>query len=136
MIQEEINEGNKIIGEFVGLEVTSIGNNEYKYITKKLSPWKVATVKPGKFQENYLESADFWTDIIKFHSDWNWLIPVYSKIMQSCFDDKSTNYNENYYNLIDSFDVCTHDDRIDSAFYAVVEFLKWYNETNNNTDSI
>jgi hypothetical protein len=134
MTQEEIIEGNKIIGEFVGLEITSIKSNEYQYATRKLSPWRVATIKLGKTQEDYTNSANFWTFDIKFHSSWDWIIPVLKKCHQEELN-KGWHKIDCLSHTLEIKDLLS-DDAIFYIWKEVIEFIKWYNETNNNTNSI
>jgi len=60
---------------------------------------------------------------LKYHSSWDWLVPVYSKIMCQGENDDS----DDIYNLQSDFENAIFNDRIGWAFNAIVEFLKLYN---------
>ncbi len=56
---------------------------------------------------------------LKYHSSWDWLIPVVEKILNICLDSDSM---EPYYNITDAIP------EIQSVWLACVEFVKWWNE--------
>jgi hypothetical protein len=72
----------------------------------------------------------FHPDDMKFHTDWNWLMPVIRKIEELGNDVLiTTNYIQISFDEGEQFIVI--DDlniKIDSVYNAVVEFIKWYNE--------
>ena len=92
---------NKLIAEFMGLEteVSNKGIVEYYHIEFDSGEWYEAEDLP--------------------YDEWNWLMPVVSKIL--------TNENLIGYrlreNIMDSLPYGIPDDTYD----AVVEFIKWYN---------
>jgi hypothetical protein len=76
---------------------------------------------------------------LKFHEDWNMLIPVYSKIMLTCREEDPdvsisgvVTYDDDIYDLQNKFEEAVFGNRIDLAFDAIVTFLKYYNERGNN----
>jgi hypothetical protein len=56
------------------------------------------------------------TKELKFHSDWNWLMPVIDK----CYQEHMSKH------IADAVMTCDKD----KAYQAVVEFIKWYNNNN------
>ena len=116
MCEEEYNEGNKLIAEFMGLEKNDFGywvNKDYLFGAQ-------------------LKLFDFE---LKFHSSWDWLMPVVEKIEKDMdmwirierdyifvcrFND--------YSGIISSSNTFTHNKgKIYGVWLAVVEFIKWYN---------
>ena len=59
---------------------------------------------------------------LKYHSDWNWLMPVVEKCL-FVSDEELDNWEEHYENIDDAF----YQVDIDEVWGAVVEFIKWYN---------
>lgn len=119
MKPEEIIEGNKLIAEFRGLREESPGR------------WYDPTQIPHpRFRE------------LKYHSSWDWLMPVVEKIEDSHklsegygFSVMIDNWNCEIQNLISgeiisSFNPSSHPihSKIEAAWLAVVEFIKWYNQ--------
>lgn len=95
-------ENNKLIAEFMGLPINHYGDYN---IDKNIMGFDMIVCSP----------AD-----TKFHSSWDWLMPV----VQKCYkiDDE-----EGFDNLVDA--VSTLD--FDAIYQAVVEFIKKYNEEKN-----
>lgn len=98
MAQEEI-EGNKLIAEFDGLTISKSGKT---YRKKNGSPFK--------------------SNDCKYHSSFDWTIPVVRKIFKTQWIDKNSLPR---LSLIKGA-MCNCD--IQELFKAVVEFLKWYNK--------
>jgi len=129
MTQEEILEGNKLIAKFIGLEPHSMFPDEYT------APFGFEWMSVY-MNCNFQYEREYHKDIIiesfmKFHNDWNWLIPVIAKIYS--IDDYLINSeNEcNYFfeagiyqdDLV--YGITTNDIKI--TFDRVIEFIKWYN---------
>lgn len=67
---------------------------------------------------------------MKFHTSWDWLMPVYNKLMQ--IDDISfaTTIDGLIYSHADCFEIVTEaltNGSIDKFFDAIVIFIKWVN---------
>jgi hypothetical protein len=103
-------ENNKLLAEFLG------------WHSKKIN---VTASRPkGDGIEMYLKEVteynrEFIDNELKFHTDWNWIMPVVEKIL-----DISLNLDtmEMYYEITDSIP------RLDHVHEACVMFVKWYNE--------
>ena len=108
---ENITENNRLIADFMGLDVF--------YDTKVHHE----TAEKNKVTE------------MKYHSDWNWLMPVVEKIESLVFT------NDIYYNfnilggcqvyvissdMEELIDVSAKT-KLLSVYEAVIEFIKWYN---------
>lgn len=117
MTQEEIIEGNKFIADFMGGKwVTDMSSHEF-----------------GGFMELKNPKDLYFCDttLLKYHSSWDWLMPVIAKIMAL--------------NLQESNDLCQREPSfyirpirnvlcgidIEETWLAVVKFIKWYNNTNH-----
>lgn len=61
----------------------------------------------------------------KFHSSWDWLMPVVQKTMQTDM------HSEGIENLLDAMTSAFHNVSIDELYKAVIEFINWYNLQNN-----
>jgi len=92
-------EDNKLIAEFMGLE-TSNGL---------------------VFQD--ANTKEFHS--IKYHKDWNWLMPVVDKI---------ENYLSKNVGKVGYFDECLNSNDLDIRYQAVVEFINEYNITNEKSN--
>lgn len=121
MTNEQILEGNKLICAFMGMREHSIYKELYFNI---LNVHKYDTVN--------LKDT-------KFHSSWDWLMPVVEKI-------ENTKAKESFYFDVDILStgviissVANHvvqitqeeiqsTSKIEAVYNAVIEFIKWYNE--------
>lgn len=69
---------------------------------------------------------------VHFDTEWDWLIPVYSKIMESEFSTANTEE----FDLQTEFEEAVYRNRLDLAFDAIVKYLKEIrprNEAENST---
>lgn len=127
MIEEkEIIEDNKLIAEFM----------EYKFDGIEFIIPEHTIIIPFDCQPKKSTSLHCFTTTIykpkdlKFHSSWDWLIPVIKKIREII------NVKLN----IDSFEeikeqkltLNPYDYDIEQVYKAVVEFIKWYNQNKND----
>lgn len=123
MKKEQILNSNKLIAEFMGAK--SI-HNPTGYDIHDDKDWY-------KYNELNYESTDF-----KFHSSWDWLIPVLEKIEQLgyhtriCFDDFGSwmqiHYGLSVADTDETKALNQHGTKIENTFKSVVEFIKWYNK--------
>lgn len=91
-------DNNKMIAEFMGLNIDN------------------------GVQSDYMEHE------LKYHKDWNWLMPVVKKINQVCgYDD----YNKSRLHLQRVLNDCINENAvgIDEVHKAIVEFINQYNKT-------
>ena len=100
---------NKIIAEFMGL-------------TEPFELPQFGTIRPdGEFK------TEFNTHQLKYHTSWDWLMPVVEKIKILVMEDDS----DELYNS-EEWDNITHtlvQIEIKSVYQAVVEFINEYNKT-------
>ena len=145
MKQEIINEGNRLIAEFVGYKLQP-ADTGWKYLFR------------GYREHYYIENSDYpntspkyrriLLKIMPFDYDWNWLMPVVEKIekMGYSVDNRATfNYNNfnnsdtpivEYICIISNSNIVansrdyypTKESKILATWFAVVEFIKWHND--------
>lgn len=133
MVQKEIIEDNKLIAEFMGwsshpkLENCSINRNKNRILP---------------FWVSY--NMEIPNDEFKYHSSWDWLMPVVEKIESLNFKtvlatSELTCYKY-YMNIITGIGIvketidnpsklmCKSNSKIECVWSTVVEFIKWYNK--------
>ena len=93
---------NKLIAEFMGWDVKSL-----------------TTIPPNLHLSN-LELDNGEVMQLKFHTSWDWLMPVVVK----CFDVFGNTDNIDYCKLNDALLTCN----IEELYSVVVEFIKEYNK--------
>jgi len=117
MSKEEILEGNKLIAKFMGAEVSQAYSKTKEqdgvmfYYPKDSSP--------DMFRN--LSSAS-----IKYHSSWDWLMPVYIKIAKE--EKLWGDYEKSIIIFNIMYDRLGDAEGIDKVYESVVEFIKWYNQ--------
>lgn len=109
MKNEVITENNILIAEFMNYEKQTWSYND-----------AVAYYTP--FKENSL-----FSDKLKFHTDWNWLMQVVEKIFNTCEitpDELDYEWGILFKQIHNSF----YYPKIEAVYNACIEFIKWYNE--------
>ena len=108
MTSKEILDGNKIIAEFLGINKKVYGETGTTY---------------------YIDGTPYQFFKLKYHSSWDWLMPVVEEIenvldgdVSISIKDDSCNINSNYYGI--SVEGYT---KIESVWIACVKFITWYN---------
>jgi hypothetical protein len=110
---EEIQENNKLIGEFMGLIISN--------------------------RENYDSQLHTNVDAdLKFHSSWDWLMPVVEKIeLIETIDVDILQNGTRIYEwrsgglvIADNVANISYDRKIEHTYDAVIQFIKWFNENN------
>jgi len=103
MTQEQILEGNKVIAEFMG---------------KKLPTDEYVIPIDGELNLCY------WVDELRFHSSWDWLMPVVRKIVEYCINESDDAFmSDEYTSILETVSLAV----IEDSFKVVVEFIKCYN---------
>lgn len=127
MTQEEIIEGNKLIAEFMGGKSYK-GSNYifYSFINGNIKPYSEFL---DEFKWGYGCPLDYE---LKFHSSWDWLMPVVEKIyMLDEVKDVAVHYDYTRIWLQKGFiesNSYTYNSFIEECWLTIVEFIKWYNE--------
>jgi hypothetical protein len=109
MTQEEIIQGNKLIAEFMGGIKPDLFCNGVK---QSENAWNHNDIN------NPLCGGKYYDDSLKYHTSWNWLMPV----VERC--NSIINHIE-YFSRDLQRALCAAD--IELVFIAVIEFIKWYN---------
>lgn len=130
MTQEEILEGNKLIAEFL------YPNLRDRVLTRELILGEEAYAKMVIIHEDY--------HLLRYHSSWDWLMPVVEKIEQikcvNVYTSKTTHgefsieisyETPSYAGIQNNKSIFIKDKtltKIESTYKAAIEFIKWYNE--------
>ncbi len=67
------------------------------------------------------DKRDYLEDCVKYHTSWDWLMPV----VQKCFDTQQPSEGQHYF-INESLLTM----KIEVVYDRVVEFIKQYNESN------
>lgn len=131
MEQAEIIEGNRLIAEFMGFYITEF-NGSYHFVCKE-----------RKKPEHLNQAWEFRLEEAKYHSSWDWLMPVVEKIGQSVnvmiqvkicrfsrrFMEAKKFMKENGLNSFEDVDPITEHNEstfIGNIWLCCVDFIKWY----------
>ena len=112
MSDQEIFEGNVIIAKYRGAKPCKKHPDKQIFL---------------RIKNNKQPSLQYW-HLLKYHSSWDWLIPVIDEI-------RSSNYYLDYYlSDLGQFNDGIHINTkfISVTFESVVEYLKWYNSKKLN----
>lgn len=84
-------------------------------------------VRPSLYWVNIPEIKWVTVEEMKFHSDWNWLIPVIKRISTIV----STELNAEEFAIKEGYSerLNPYDYDMQSLYKGCVEFIKWYNST-------
>lgn len=125
MTTEEIIQKNKMIAEFMGIK------------TKKYSD--TPTVTRWQYGNSMLFESD-----LKYHSSWDWLMPVVEKIKSLDFQvDTFSDYtriekcrNEVRISELGSnptfIKLVQRESALEAMYLAVIDFIQWYNDNLKN----
>ena len=112
-------ENNKLIAEFMGAIPIYLGaSKEYEMYGI------IDCIEDGVDEKHF-----FIEDEMMFLSSWDWLMPVIATIYDSSHADVNNN-------LIGDITHALLDVNIEVTYEAVVEFIKWFNQKQNNEESI
>ena len=115
---------NKLIAEFMGANPTKESTNVYAYEMYGI----IDTIEDGVNEQHFFLSSE-----MKFHSSWDWLMPVVDKIESFEDDNRCCKYNvkieQCWTEIIDNktsdrIVLVDADDKKLSTFKAIVVFIK------------
>jgi hypothetical protein len=132
MTEQEILDGNELIAKFMYPQRDK-RRKDYPF------PFAVIQVVPaediigyGKVPEGEIKHFSGPPNMIKYHSSWDWLMPVVEKIEglghiitirdQDCWIDLNTG---------EEFGAGSQGSKLSSIYVAVIDFIKWYNKQQN-----
>ena len=132
MTHQEIITGNKLIAEFIGIKLHGGGTSIFdepslKYFRKTtyeqdgLCKYCHNNVNHGHNIRCYVLD----TDQLKYHTSWDWLMPVYAKIRQVKIEDNH-DVSAKIESVFKYADFAFETDSILSLWKVIVEYLKWY----------
>lgn len=115
MTEEEIINGNKLIAGFMGIKLENNWRDGYDYALQHVYG----------FNDEYYDCR--LASNLGFHSSWDWLMPVVEKIwaITGC---RTLFYFEANEKLTIYSNIQSSDAKIE-IWSAVIEFIKWYNES-------
>jgi|LakMenE18May11ns_1017448.scaffolds.fasta_scaffold9792514_3 hypothetical protein len=129
-------ENNKIIAEFMGLELEETLSGKFVYARNEFN-------NPNK--ENDCQTNFYEANELCFHSDWNWLMEVVDKIESLGYiSNQDSRICEGSLKPIYYFRIFIKHYKgqnvgyskantgIEAVYNACVEFIKWYNDENNS----
>ena len=111
-------EQNKLIAEFMGYKLMSCNHGK---------AWDIGKCIPSKDHLFPIQGVLHTGNELKFHTSWDWLMPVVSKITR---DEQyiGNDYREHLLDIVPY-------GLIEDTYNAVVEFIKWYNNNSFKTSS-
>ena len=112
---------NKIIAEFMGLEIT-----KDKVIVPEMFQVEEHPFHLLKWIDDFREVDNLPPNSLNnlhFHSDWNWLMQVVEKILKDFY---KLNPCPIYLKM--NIEKALNEVNIDATYNSCVEFIKWYNE--------
>jgi len=122
-------EGNKLIAEYM----------QYGYEPNFGKGYYVPDDTNGPARSFVVESK------LKFHSSWDWLMPVVEKIDSLGYETEILSYNDvkdssriNQCVILQNNNVIVRPDaktKIEATWQAVVDFIQWHNSTVSNPDN-
>jgi hypothetical protein len=129
MTTKEINEGNKLIAQFLGYQYIQF-NNPLKI---KAGWWHTNTPpilkripRPEALTGGFYLGRS--VKDLKYHSDWNQLIPIVKKCMKLIPELESKGFKTPITNIAATL-VITYDPL--QVFEKCVAFIQWYNQLNS-----
>ena len=123
-----IEEKNRMIADFIGIHEIML-DEESKYDTDDISHLLGFAILP--------KLSTISSDELLFHTSWEWLMPVVEKIegigycveiATTLIGIRDTQHNKDFY--IVGINI-NHATKLEATYKAVVQFIEWYNKTNN-----
>ena len=124
MSEQEIIEGNRLIAEWLGYEIDPLAEEDepIRYYVDD----HIECVADGiDYWETFEEDWTSWLypEQMKFHSSWDWLMPVIDKIEAEYYN---SHMSEWVYDKCLGVDFCILRYSLQEAYKQVIEFIKWY----------
>jgi hypothetical protein len=118
----EIIEGNKLITGFMGYYITPF-NGKYHFACKEIK-------KP----EHLNQAWEFRVEEAKYHSSFDWIMPVYFKFrdLSDIQEERFTQHDYWIKKIVEALKYGDKDDCPSKAFVKIVEAIQWYNQQTIN----
>lgn len=107
-----IEEKNRMIAEFMGIEEEQTENGEFVYAVKFQNPEKL----------NDIQTEFYYGSELRYHTSWDWLMPVCKKINSILFSEFAEIVWQEW-NMINNPVKYS----IENVHKQVVQFIEWYN---------
>lgn len=127
--------GNKLIAEFMGYEYLPLNtrlDKGKKYGWNRKMKWNPFVEKSGMFAGNPPEKFYLGRSHhdLQFHRNWEWLMPVFEKIIKLGYPYLISNNTCTIYKvwMQESISHSHNETTILAAWDTVVDFLKWHNQ--------
>ena len=129
---DEIIEGNDLIRKYIEMEYY----DDFNYPEENEAGW-------------YNSDGICMRKVLKFHSSWDWLMPVieeiemytiYSLVLDYDNREEFKGWSANWSTLNSKDEILGYienkkfNTKIEAAWFALVEFIKWYNTNKNKTE--
>lgn len=125
MTEEKYSKGNLIIALYMGATIVGSFNNNIGTADKPILEHDHNLLDMGK---NRTMNECYWGDnTLKYHKDWNWLIPVYTKINKDIPFD-----HDDSYLIFEVFNLKLINTPIDVAWNYCVLYIEWLNKQRNS----
>lgn len=121
-------EGNKLIAAFVGISFGYVQCNhpldpvEYDY-DFCFPEW--LTEEQTEYLYEIEGPIDDLYDALKFHTSWDWLMPVWVKFRVWCWNN--TGYDDSFEHFKDRFMSGVFNGKCEQSWYVATDFIQWYN---------
>ena len=141
---------NRLLAEFMGFEKVEIGyfgtEDETEW-QKDKEKWmdKVGLDNVGNFFVSIRQNKWHYCEDVKYHSSWDWIMPVIEKI-ESLGYDTVIDFRNNPYSqrkdgmsywaqigkdkITDDIFGTSYESKMESVIKCVVKFIQWYNQQN------
>jgi hypothetical protein len=128
---ENIEEGNKIISEFMGYQILRKKYQTQHYCSSNESTWVVdegdiVCDDNGNEVDDERQEPYFELEFLPFNSSWDWLMPVWKKITNTCPPFNKNNQSDGYF-AYNSVPIFLEDVNIEKTWYYIVKYINWYN---------
>ncbi len=134
MTQEETIEGNKLIAEFMGAVTPKTAPGIILPYIKNDEVWFGDGTTPNGQYGSAFKISD-----LKYHSSWDWLMPVVEKIESlPLINDAGICvliehsycriYLDNWGEYTTVAENATKKNKLSAVYLSVIEFIKWYNQ--------
>ena len=131
-------ENNKLIAEFMGFSLNQFGEVDNSNIYLQWMSTNINCVYDIQHDDfPLLDRNDYW----KFHSSWDWLMPVWNKILKFGKSEFGFQWEQSIGETFITINTGNHNKfklswlnsgEIKDVYYVIVEFIKWYNQNKLN----
>lgn len=109
-----ISDSNKLIADFIGATLSNHAPNEYDMFGI------IECIEDGEDEKHF-----FTPELMKFHTSWDWLIPVLARIKET-----QRNGNSDYSHLMNTTLSMLVNNGLDPTYRHIVNFIERYNTQN------